>query len=63
MKTKAKLKKKEAETIVKSHPNGLHKATVKRGVEYDFIYDDEQNFYLIIDDILYLETSTAFKFV
>ena len=25
--------------------------------------NDEENFYLIIDDVLYLETSTAFKFV
>lgn len=64
MKTKAKLKKKEADgCTVQSHPNGIHQATIKHGIEYDFMYDDDHNFYLIIGDVLFLETSTAFKFV
>ncbi len=63
MKTKAKLKKKESGGILNSHPNGLHQAKLQHDVEYDFMYDDEHNFFLVIDDVLYDEVSTAFKFV
>lgn len=64
MKTKAVLKKSEcASCNVRSHPNGLFTTAILHDVEYDFMYDDELNFYLIIDDKLFLEVSTAFKFV
>lgn len=36
---------------------------IQHGVEYDFMYDDSENFYLVVDGRVYSEQSTAFDFI
>lgn len=56
------LRPKESESIVFSF-SGKKELEVKKNTLYDYIYDNEDNFYLIVEDVLYPEVSTAFNFV
>lgn len=61
---KAVLRKEETgNCVATSYPNGEFEITVRHGIEYDYLYDSEDNFYIIVNDIIYSETSTAFDFV
>lgn len=61
---KAILRESEESGMVSQCPfvDGLE-IEIQHGVLYDFIYDNEDNFYLIFDGRLYPEESTAFNFV
>ena len=48
--------------VAQSYPSGKHELTLKHNVLYDYIYNDENEFFIIVDDRLYPETSTAFGF-
>lgn len=42
---------------------GKKELEVKHNTLYDYLYDSEDNFYLIVEDVLYSEVSTAFNFI
>jgi hypothetical protein len=56
------LRPKESKSIAFSF-SGEKRLEVKHNTLYDYLYDSEDNFYLIVDDILYPEVSTAFNFI
>lgn len=60
---KATLRKEESKGCIAKSPSGKHTIEVKHGIEYDFLYDGNEGFYLVVDDRIYKETSTAFDFV
>lgn len=43
--------------------SGKKELKVKHNTLYDYLYDSEDNFYLIVEDVLYSEVSTAFNFI
>lgn len=59
---KARLKKDESQSVALSY-SGRKELKVRHNILYDFIYDSEDNFFLIVEDVLYQEVSTAFDFV
>lgn len=59
---KAILRPKESESIAFSF-SGEKSLEVKKNILYNYLYDSEDNFYLIVEDVLYPEVSTAFNFV
>ena len=63
MKTKAILKPTESEGCVATSPSGKKEIKVEHNKLYDFVYDKEDNFYLVVDDVLFEEISTAFDFL
>lgn len=60
---KAILRKDETPNCQATSLNGIHTITIKHGVEYEFMYDSNEDFYLIVDDVIYPDCSTAFDFV
>lgn len=59
---KAYLRKEETADCVATSPSGKHTIQIKHGIGYDFMYNDDGDFFLIVDDRIYEETSTAFDF-
>ena len=43
--------------------SGKKELEVKHNILYSYLYDNEDNFYLIVEDVLYPEVSTAFNFI
>lgn len=59
---KAYLRIDETGGCVATSPSGKYSVSVIHGVGYDFMYNDDGGFFLIVDDRIYEETSTAFDF-
>lgn len=62
MTTKAFLRKDVEGVIAYSKPKGEYSIDVEHGIAYDFVYDDEDNFYIISDGYMFEEVSTCFDF-
>ena len=61
---KAILRKTENEGMIATCPfSPSHEIEVKHGILYDFIYSDDNTFYLVVDGRIYEEQSTAFEFL
>lgn len=61
---KAVLKPTESAGSIATCPfSPYHQIEIKHGEKYNFLYDSNDDFYIIVNGRLYEETSTAFDFV